>query len=251
MLPLIAATFSFCLPAVETLTYNVEGVTRWADVFAPSQSSSHPPLVFGFHGHGGNSRNAARSFQMHKEWPEAVVVYMQGLPTAVQRTDPEGKRAGWQIAAGQNGDRDLKFFDAVYTDVTKRFGVDLDRVYAMGHSNGGRFTYLLMQLRGSRFAAFAPSGSPSPVIGMSIKPVFHIAGEKDPLVNFSGQSQTLDLIKKRNGCDRGIKTGKYTTLYKGKDGNDVVAYFHPGGHEYPRSDAPALIVDFFKSHTRD
>lgn len=249
---MITALFSLLLfqPNFETKTYSVNGVKRVADIYAPSVNSKHPPLVFGFHGHGGNTKNASRSFQMHTEWPEAVVVYMQGLPTKVQRTDPEGKYPGWQISAGQNQNRDLAFFDAVYADVTKRFGVDLDRVYSMGHSNGGRFTYLLMQQRGDLFAAFAPSGSPSPLAGMPAKPVFHIAGESDPLVPFKGQSTTLDLIKKRNGCGEGIKTGKYTTLFKSESGNDVVAYFHPGGHEYPRSDGPGLIVQFFKSHSR-
>lgn len=234
----------------ETKTYVVNGVKRVADIYAPSVPTAHPSLVFGFHGHGGNSKNAARSFQMHTVWPEAVVVYMQGLPTKVQRTDPEGLRAGWQISVGQNQNRDLEFFDAVFGDVTKRFGVNLDQVYAMGHSNGGRFTYLLMQQRGSLFAAFAPSGSPSPLMGMPSKPVFHVAGEQDPLVPFEGQSKTLDMIKKRNGCGTGVKTGQYTTLFKAEDGNDVVAYFHPGGHEYPRTDGPALIAEFFKAHSR-
>jgi len=196
-------------------------------------------------------KNAARSFQMHEMWPEAVVIYMQGLPTRSRLVDPEGQKSGWQTAQGQYGDRDLAFFDSVFAGITKSEKVDLNRVYAMDHSNGGRFTYLLMQQRGDLFAAFGPSGSPAPLLGMPAKPVFHIAGEKDPLVKFEGQSRTLDLIKKRNGCeDIGKKTGEYTTFFKGQNGNDVVAYFHPGGHEYPRNDAPKLIVDFFKAHVR-
>ncbi|MBS1723261.1 MAG: prolyl oligopeptidase family serine peptidase [Armatimonadetes bacterium] len=235
----------------ETVTYRVNGVQRQADVFAPRVKSTHPPLVFGFHGHGGNSKNAARSFQIQDLWPEAVVVYMQGLPTPSAKVDPNGKMPGWQNNKGLEGDRDLDFFDTVYKDVTQRFKVDLDRVYSMGHSNGGRFTYLLMQQRGDLFAAFAPSGSPAHLVGMPAKPVFHIAGEKDPLVNFDQQSRSLQTIKRRNGCsEQGKKTGTYTTLYRGKDGNDVITYFHPGGHEYPRQEAPPLIVEFFKAHKR-
>lgn len=249
MLSVIVAILGQSSPSVKT--YVVGGVDRRATVYAPTKKVAHPPLVFGFHGHGGNMVNAARSFQMHEEWPEAVVVYMQGLPTKTQLTDPEGKKSGWQTAQGQYGDRDLAFFDSVYRDLVKTYSVDVDRVYSMGHSNGGRFTYLLMQQRGSLFAAFGPSGSPSFVAGMTAKPVFHIAGEADPIVNFRGQSRTLDMVKKRNGCAEGKKTGKYTTLFVGKEGNDVVAYFHPGGHEYPRADAPKLIVDFFKAHKRN
>lgn len=50
-------------------------------------------------GHHGGSRQASRSFQMHSEWPEAIVVYMQGLPTPGQWTDPDGKKPGWQSLA--------------------------------------------------------------------------------------------------------------------------------------------------------
>ncbi len=235
----------------QTLHYTVDGLDRTADVYAPSKTSAHPPLVFGFHGHGGNTRNASNSFHIQDLWPEAVVVYMQGLPCSGGIVDKEGKFPGWQGRKGLLGDRDLHFFDSVYADLTKRFHVDTDRVYAMGHSNGGLFTYLLMQQRGELFAAFGPSGSPSFVAGMPTKPVFQISGENDPLVNFSGQSRTLDLVKKRNGCStEGVKIAPYATLYKGKDGNDVVAYFHPGGHEYPREEAPPLIVKFFQQHTR-
>src|SRR6478672_3764464 len=50
------------------------------------------PLVFDFHGHGGKDRHAARSHRLHEAWPEAVVVYMQGLNTPGKLTDPEGKK---------------------------------------------------------------------------------------------------------------------------------------------------------------
>ncbi|MBS1713171.1 MAG: esterase [Armatimonadetes bacterium] len=236
--------------APEVKTYTVGGVSRIATVFAPSRPGAHPPLVFGFHGHGGNMRNAANSFQMHEVWPEAVVVYMQGLPTAGM-TDPEGKKNGWQQKPSDENGRDVAFFDAVYADVTKRFAVDLDRVYSMGHSNGGRFTYVLWSERGELFAAFAPSGSPGALLASTPKPLFHIAGQKDPIVNFTGQRLTVDAVKRKNGCQgQGEKVGTYATMFKGKDGNDVVAYFHPGGHEYPRAEGPKLIAEFFKTHRR-
>ena len=37
--------------------------------------------------------------------------------------------------------------------------IDPRRVYAMGHSNGGGFTYVLWAARGDRFAAYGPSSS--------------------------------------------------------------------------------------------
>ena len=146
----------------QTLALQVEGVQRTALVYAPESSRSKPaPLVFCWHGHGGGSRQAALSFQMHRNWPGAISVYPQGLPTST-KNDPDGARNGWQITSnGPLGGRDLKFFDALFARLQKDYRVDLDRVYCMGHSNGGRFTYVLWQARGDVFAAFGPSGSPA------------------------------------------------------------------------------------------
>ena len=99
---------------------------------------------------------AANKFAYHKHWPEAIVVYMQGLNTPGTLTDPQGKLPGWQKTFGDQGDRDLKFFDAVLATLKKDYKVDEKRIYATGHSNGGGFTYLLWAARGDVFAAVAP-----------------------------------------------------------------------------------------------
>jgi hypothetical protein len=89
----------------------VDGVDREALVYAPAAAAvTNAPVVFVFHGHGGSAQQAARSFAMSREWPEAISVYMQGLNTPGRLTDPEGKKPGWQHGAGAQGDRDLKFF---------------------------------------------------------------------------------------------------------------------------------------------
>src|SRR5436190_19956962 len=120
----------------------------------PAQARTNAtPVVFAFHGHGGSMRNAARSFGYHALWPEAIVVYLQGLNTPGRLTDPDGKKPGWQSGIGDQGDGDLKFFDAVLTSLRQDYRVNEKRVYATGHSNGGGFTYLLWAARGDRFAA--------------------------------------------------------------------------------------------------
>lgn len=130
------------------MTWTVGELTREALVYLPSKKSDDAaPVVFGFHGHGGSSQNAARSFGFEKLWPEAIVVYMQGIPTPGRLTDPEGKRNGWQSDAGDQGDRDLKFFDAVLATLREKYKVDDRRIYSSGHSNGGGFTYLLWAKR--------------------------------------------------------------------------------------------------------
>ena len=117
-------------PATVELTIKVGGIEREVLLFAPSNDGgAAAPVVFGFHGHGGNARHAARSFRIQELWPEALEVYPQGLPTPGQLTDPEGKRDGWQHAAGAQDDRDLKFFDAILTELHAQHKVDAARIY--------------------------------------------------------------------------------------------------------------------------
>ena len=105
-------------PLTRELT--VDGVQRRALVYPGRNSGEQPaPLVFVFHGHGGNGRNASRSMAIHQEWPEATVVYPDGLPTPTP-VDLQGARPGWQRSPGQQDDRDLKFFDALLADIRTR-----------------------------------------------------------------------------------------------------------------------------------
>jgi polyhydroxybutyrate depolymerase len=244
------------LPAADPqpTDWTVDGVKREALVVAPAKPTDHPPLVFAWHGHGGTMRNAARMFHVHTLWPEAVVVYPQGLNTPGRLTDPDGKRPGWQHSIGVQGDRDLKFFDAMLATMKEKYHVDADRIYSTGHSNGGGFTYLLAAARPGVFAAIAPSAAGSAALmgasGYKPVPVFHAAGEQDPLVKFEWQKQMIERMKVLNGCDAaGTEWAKGCTLYKSSKGAPVVTFIHGGTHAYP-AEAPELIVKFFREQVR-
>jgi polyhydroxybutyrate depolymerase len=232
------------------MEFTVDGAARTALVYAPASAHTEAaPLVFVFHGHGGGARQAERSFGMDRNWPEAISVYMQGLATPGQLTDPQGNQPGWQARLGAEGDRDLKFFDAVLARVRSDYRVDNRRVYATGHSNGGGFTYLLWLARGDTFAAMAPSSAVATYVNqLKPKPVMHIAGQHDPLVKFAWQQMMMDALRRINGCDAtgGVWEGS-GTIYPSKTGTPVVTLVHPGGHELS-PEAPALIVKFFKQH---
>jgi polyhydroxybutyrate depolymerase len=237
----------------ERVEWTVDGVAREALVCAPSKpSDAKPPLVFAFHGHGGTMRHAARSFAFHERWPEAVVVYPQGLNTPGRLSDPEGKKPGWQAGPGDQADRDLKFFDAMLASMKEKQKIDELRVYVTGHSNGGGFTYLLWGTRASVLAAAAPSAAAG---GRWLKdapplPLFHAIGEKDPLVKPAMQRPSIDAAKKLNGCEEdGKDWDKGCLVYASSKDAPVVVFSHPGGHEYP-AEAPALMVKFFKEHAR-
>ncbi len=214
-------------------------------------------MVFAFHGHGGTMGHAARTFAYPTLWPEALVVYMQGLNTPGKLTDPDGKKPGWQPGRGDQDDRGLKFFDSVFASLKGDFKVDDKRVYPTGHSNGGSFTYLLWAARGDVVAAVAPSAAIPPLAeakNLEPKPVLHVAGEKDPLVKWDWQKRTMDRLRTLNGCDaEGVAWDKagdlIGTVYSSRTGTPFVSVISPGDHRFP-SAAPGLITKFFKEHAK-
>src|SRR6267143_3519704 len=150
-LGLTAVLLILCARAAsaEVVTWTVDGDKREALVFAPSAPPGGKlPLIFSFHGHGDDMEN----FQyvgLQRAWPEAIVVYFQGLPSR------DGYR-GWQVEPGEYNDRDLKLVDVALASLRKKYNVDDDRIYATGFSNGAHFTYLLWAARPNVFAAYAP-----------------------------------------------------------------------------------------------
>jgi polyhydroxybutyrate depolymerase len=238
--------------------WNVDGVVREALVHVPASAATEPaPVVFAFHGHGGTMSNAARMFGFHTRWPEAIVVYMQGLKTPGRLTDPNGNAPGWQRTLGDQDDRDLKFFDAVLAALKQDYRVDSKRIYSTGHSNGGGFTYLLLAARGNLFAAFAPSAAAYfPALQTKAppyvpRPVLHLAGQNDPLVKFEWQEQTMEAVRKLNQCGEGKPwlNEKNCTIYESKLNAPVVTFIHPGTHAFPAGGA-AIIFKYFKQHSQ-
>ena len=250
---ILAGTSASAAADPARMEWKVDGVAREALVYAPATAKTDPsPVVFAFHGHGGTMNNAANEFAYHKHWPEAIVVYMQGLNTPGALTDPEGKRPGWQKTFGDQGDRDLKFFDAVLATLKKDYKLDEKRIYVTGHSNGGSFTYLLWAARGDAFAAIAPCAGAARPEFMPLakpKPVLHMAGKNDPLVRFVWQEWTIDAVRWINGCGEGKPWGEHCTIYLSEGGTPVVTYIHSGGHQLP-DEVPPVIVKFFKQYAK-
>jgi polyhydroxybutyrate depolymerase len=184
------------LQGLANRTFEVNGQQRQGLVYPASVGATKPgsPLIFVFHGHGGTAEAVARRYALHRHWPEAVVVYLQGLPTVGALTDPEGKRAGWQSFPGTQEDRDVKLFDTVLATLQKEYRTDPNRVYLLGHSNGSRFANVLWSVRGEKIAALCSSSGQGGQLLRNAPPrsVFIIAGEKDPLVPYAGQMRSSD-----------------------------------------------------------
>src|SRR4051794_9885891 len=74
----------------EAVTWNVDGALRRAIVYLPAKATSGAmPLVFSFHGHGDNIENFQHT-DFQRAWPEAIVVYPQGVRS-------RDGLSGWQV----------------------------------------------------------------------------------------------------------------------------------------------------------
>jgi len=252
--------FAICMVAAgpalaqgTVMTWNVEGVKREALVFSPAPAAlaiKHP-LVFVFHGHGGAMQTASIGAHIQTLWPEAVVVYPQGLLTP-SKVDPQGQRPGWQVTAGQTGlgDRDLKFFDAMLVTLRQKYTIDDERIYSTGFSNGAIFSYLLWAERGKTLAAFGICAGRlwPPEQLTEARAVLVIGGEADPVLPFSLQQQSIEADRQvDHATGPGQICGPGCTLYPSGTHTPVVTRIHPGSHIYPPW-APPAIVQFFKLH---
>ena len=233
------------IASAEVMTWNVEGDKREAIVYAPARPSGPLPLIFSFHGHGDDMENF-QYVDLHRAWPDAVVVYFQGLPSR------DGLR-GWQVERGEYNDRDLKLVDAALASLRKKYSIDPDRIYATGFSNGAHFTYLLWAARPDVFAAYAPvAGRIRPAATpRDPRPVFHVAGSRDAQVAFADQKAAIETAVRVNGVGgQSTACGAGCTLYGAGTAAPVMAWIHPGGHEYP-SPTSGRIVAFFHDHPRN
>ncbi len=234
------------LPA--TISVNVDGVTRSALVYpASSATQKRSPLVFVFHGHYGTARLADRAYHLEDSWPEATVVYPQGLPNMSKVV---GYGNGWQTDFGGDEDRDLKFVDALASKLEADYRLDSGRIYACGMSNGAVFSLLLVAARPDTFRAFA---SVAGVGGNYLrklkarKPVLMINGSADRLVPLNLAEETRDYLIRFNGCARTPDSMNGYEIYSGPSGADVAWHEHDGRHEWP-SFATAEVVRFFQAH---
>jgi Poly(3-hydroxybutyrate) depolymerase len=230
------------------MTWDVDGVKREALVFVPTmKAGAKVPVVFAFHGHGGNMQGFSRMARLQQLWPEAIVVYPQGLPSPTPR-DTAGLRPGWQFEAGQSGDRDLKFIDTMLESLKKTYGVDEKRIYSTGFSNGAGFSYLLWAKRAKDFAAFGICAGATPEKISEAKPAIIIAGQSDKVLPFATQQEALvaaRLVDQANGI--GQSCGPFCTLYPSTVKTPVKTIIHPGGHLFMPGMAQEIVA-FFKAN---
>jgi polyhydroxybutyrate depolymerase len=257
ILVVLAVWLSCVVPAMAAVAdreWDVDGTKRTGIVCTPEATAHQPapgwPVVFVFHGHGGSARQIRRQFKTDTLWPDAVVVYLQGLPTVGQLTDKDGEKPGWDSIDGPDKNKDVRFYDVVLKDLIDHQHIDPKRVFSTGHSNGGGFSFTLWAYRGDTLAAIASSSaiaSQKEIPLLKPKPAMMSSGRNDPLVKFEWQIKMIDRLKTLNGITgNGKAWGTDGTWYSSDNKTPLATIVYDGRHA-PPTDIGQRVVDFFKS----
>lgn len=225
----------------------VQGLRRTGWVCPPQAPNAAAPLVLAFHGRGSSGQALAQALELHRAWPQALVVYPDGLTGNPAPHDPVGKQTGWQIHPGEMGDRDLALVRALLPALQQRWGFDCRRVYALGHSNGARLAALAWAAQGEHFAAFAFSAAPPDTLAQQApaRDVFLGMGQSDTVVPLALQAPSLAIVAQRLGVAQppdARQPGRWSL--PGSTGHTLSVLVHPQGHIWPAGQTQQ-ILDLF------
>lgn len=235
-----------------TKSYDIDGVSRKAIIYNSDKKSGKLPVVFVFHGHGGNADFARRRINIQDYYKEAVVVFMEGLPgRKVPGIDPNGTMNGWQIFADDLESRDLKFFDKILTELHMDNMIDDSRIYLVGHSNGARFVNVLWKERGNKITAICSASAQGGKLISGAVPisVWMYMGKDDKIVSFESQNNSVPIVKANLRITADGKTDHEKMIFEGTDQTELVVQQSNAGHEFPRQSLPEIVA-FFKRHSK-
>lgn len=245
--------FSFLIFSQTTKNYNINGTSRKAIIYEPTVKSDKVPVVFVFHGHGGNANFVSRRIDVQNYYKEALVIFMEGLPgRKVPGLDPNGKMNGWQIFTDDLGGRDIKFFDDVLADIHKAYKIDDSRIYLIGHSNGARFVNVLWKKRGEKITAICSASAQGGEMISGAVPisVWMYIGKNDKIVSPQNQELSIPIVKSNLGISMAGKTGGDKTIFKGKNNTELVIQSSDSSHEFPKQSLQDIAY-FFRKHIKN
>lgn len=239
-----------------------DGLARSYRVYIPSgyTQGDELPLVLNYHGFTSTAEQQEFYSGMNQVADTAnfFVVYPEGIATSWN--------VGWIFDSGAD---DVGFTNALIDSLHAQYGVNLDRVYSCGMSNGGFFSYRLACELNDRIAKIASvTGSMSPALAPLCMPenpipVMQIHGTADNVIEYNGSAgvsipieDLLEDWRGHNSCsnvsdtiyieDTDMTDGSTAQLVQHRDcaDNTMIAFYKiiDGEHTWPGAATDLLGV---------
>jgi polyhydroxybutyrate depolymerase len=168
----------------------VRGLERNYYLHIPPHTNTEPlPVVLSLHGGGGNAEQHRENTSMDSaaNHDGYIAVYPNGSGRLSERL--LAWNAGNCCAYAQTHQiDDVPFIASLIDDLKQRANIDIRRIYAVGHSNGGMMAHRLGEALPDKIAAIASVAGahiPTSAHGRAM-PVLHIHSEDDPRALFQG-----------------------------------------------------------------
>ena len=152
------------------------------------------PLMLVFHGFGGSasefmngSTDGNSDMRLLAETETFILVYPQG-----SCLDGGAHWNPCPIGDDNKSDADdVGFVEAMISEISSQYNVDMERIYAAGYSNGGMMAYGLANYKSDLIAAIASvSGVMLDCTGFTSHPmpVVHLHGTSDDIIPYNGSN---------------------------------------------------------------
>ena len=180
-----------CYSNTNAQTIVHDGMNREYIIYVPNSydGTSAVPLLLNFHGFGGSASQFMQEADMRSlaEADTFILVYPQGScldGSSHWNPCPTG---------GDNKSTadDVGFVEAMISEISSQYNLDMERIYAAGYSNGGMMAYGLANYKSDLIAAVASvSGTMLNCTGPTSHPmpVVHLHGTSDGVVSYNGSN---------------------------------------------------------------
>lgn len=187
------------------------------------------PLVFSLHGAGGSkeSQYALCEFNLFAESENFILVTPEALAVV-------GNIRIWNQQSSPNAADDVGYIDALITQVSTEYNVDLDKIYIAGSSNGAFMALEIACKLSHKIAAVAAvKGYMSPEQIANCNPttptaIIQMHGTNDPLVPYENVSATIQFWNTFNQTNPVASVTTRPDLYPNND-NTTNSYLYSNG----------------------
>ena len=181
-------------------SYNLQhgGLNREYLLYIPPniQSRTNLPVIFNFHGYSGQADQFYNMSDLVNVANEngVVLVYPQGalLPGGSTHWNAAPTNGSSPSFINKSNVDDIGFFNAMLEEINLNNILDLNKVYAIGYSNGGMFSHFLACNTDNVFAAIGDvagtmlTDTYNTCNPSSPTPLLKIHGTSDPVVAYNG-----------------------------------------------------------------